>query len=110
MMIEEKDIQIADIIWNYFDAVNEKWNDAWNATGTGLILNKTNGFKGLMRFLKDAYLYIATPGEVPTKVDFNSVFERIHFEDDYFNTDNFKPGTSGESELYRALLLDSGLG
>ena len=50
MMIEEKDVEITDILWNYFDAVRQKWPEAWRATGQGIILNKTNGFRGLMRF------------------------------------------------------------
>lgn len=107
MMIDEKDIEITDIIWNYFEAVRQKWPKAWNATGRGLILNKTNGFRGLMRFLRDAYLYLVSPGEVPTKENFKTIFDKIKIKDQYFSVDNFKPGTSGESELYRTLLSES---
>ena len=109
MMIDEKDIEITDIIFNYFEAVRNRWPSAWNATGKGIILNKTNGFKGLMRFLRDSYLYLTAPGNVPTTADFDKVFKRIDLKDEYFNIDNFKPGTSGESALYRALKEKSGL-
>ncbi len=103
MMIEEKDLEIADVLWNFFEAVKNKWPQAWFSTGRGIMLNKTNGFKGLMRFLRDAYLYITTPGHVPTSKDFSKIFDRIKMQDEDFNIDNFKPGTSGESALYRAL-------
>lgn len=109
MMIDERDMELTDVIWNYFDAVKERWPIAWNASGQGIILNKTNGFKGLMRFLRNAYLYLCSPGQIPTKDDFLKIFRRIDLADDYFNTDNFKPGSSGESELYRTLLKRSNL-
>jgi DGQHR domain-containing protein len=104
MMIDGKDMPIADVIWNYFDAVREKWPHAWDATGTGMMLNRTNGFRGLMRFLRPAYLHLTGPGGVPSKADFNQVFARINIQDDQFNTDRFLPGTSGEVGLYNALM------
>lgn len=100
MMIDERDLEIVDIIWNYFDAVKQKWPLAWSATGRGQMLNKTNGFRASMRFLKMAYLHLVDPGEVPTREQFESVFARIDMADAEFNTDNFKPGTSGEVSLY----------
>ena len=65
MMIDEQDMAIADVLWNYFDAVRLKWPRAWAATGRGQILNKTNGFRGLMRFRRDAYVQVTRPGLVP---------------------------------------------
>src|SRR6266702_1421122 len=64
MMIDKRDMEITDVLWNYFDAVRSKWTAAWNSTGSGLVLNKTNGFRALMRFLRPAYLYSVGPGEV----------------------------------------------
>lgn len=109
MFIEEKDFDITDIIWNYFSAVQTKWPRAWEYSGQGLILNKTNGFKALMRFLKDVYLYLGIPGNVPSKQDFLNVFNKIDMIDDDFNTDKFKPGSSGESSLYKEFLNKSGI-
>ncbi len=109
MFIDEQDIEIADIIFNYFDAVKERWPRAWLNTGRGIMLNKTNGFKGLMRFLKNAYLHLTAPGEVPTKDQFLNILKKIDLQDEDFNTENFKPGSSGESELYRTLLNKSNL-
>ncbi len=103
MMIDERDMEIADVLWNYFDAVRSTWPAAWKSTGYGLILNRTNGFRALMRFLRPAYLYLVGPGEVPTREQFDKVFKRIQMNDDEFTTDNYKPGTSGEVALYNTL-------
>ncbi len=109
MMIDKRDLEIVDVVWNYFDAARRRWPTAWGATGRGQILNKTNGFKGLMRFLRVAYLRLVGPGEVPNQEQFSKVFARITMNDDDFNSDNFKPGTSGEVALYRALKERSGI-
>lgn len=103
MMIDGRDMEIADVVWNYFDAVRSRWPTAWNATGSGLILNRTNGFRALMRFLRPVYLYLSSPGEIPSGEQFEKIFQRIQIKDDEFTTDNFIPGTSGEVALYHAL-------
>jgi DGQHR domain-containing protein len=103
MMIDKRDMEIADVLRNYFDVVSAKWQPAWNSMGAGLILSKTNGFRALMRFLRPAYLYLVGPGQVPTREQFDKLFARIQMNDDEFTTDNFKPGTSGEVALYNAL-------
>lgn len=104
MMIDEKEIEIADVIWNYFEAVKRRWPTAWAATGKGFMLNKSNGFRGLMRFLKPAYLQLIGPGGVPSADDFEkTIFRDIDMQDNDFNTDSFKPGTSGEVTLFKTL-------
>jgi DGQHR domain-containing protein len=103
MMIDRRDMEIADVIWNYFDAVKSRWLAAWDATGQGFMLNRTNGFRALMRFLRPVYLYLVGPGEVPTREQFGKVFARIQINDDEFTTDNFEPGTGGEVGLYNTL-------
>ncbi len=109
MMIKEQDLELADILWRYFSAVAERWPTAWYFTGQGLMLNKTNGFRALMRFLKHVYLFIASPGQVPSQDAFKKVLDRIDLADADFNVDRYKPGSSGEGELYRELLKLSGL-
>lgn len=109
MFIDERDLEIADIIWNYFDAIKKRWPLAWDATGKGMMLNKTNGFRALMRFLRPAYLYLNSPGHVTSVDAFLTVLSKIDLEDADFTVDRFKPGTSGESELYRTLLAESGV-
>jgi len=103
MFIEEKDLEITDVLWNYFSAVSERWPKAWNYQGTGLMLNKTNGFKALMRYLPTPYLRCTKPGGVPSKEEFYNLLKTIDIVDDAFTIDIFKPGTSGESRLLRSL-------
>lgn len=109
MFIEEKDLEIADIIWNFFDAVKTKWPKAWEFSGRGLMLNKTNGFKAMIRFLKPAYLYLCKPGEVPRTEEFLNIFNKIDMVDDDFTIDEFKPGSSGEGKLFRTFIEKSRL-
>jgi DGQHR domain-containing protein len=110
LFIEGKDLEIADILWNYFDAVKQRWPEAWSATGKGVMLNKTNGFRALMRFLRPVYLYLNSPGMVTSTQNFLGVLNKIQLADRDFTIDRFKPGTSGESELYKTLLEESRVG
>lgn len=103
MMIDGRDVEIGDVLWNYFDAIRERWPRAWAATGTGQILNRTNGFRAFMRFLRHAYLNLTSPGGVPSKKDFSTICAKIDFDDGRFSTDRYPPGTSGEVGLYRDL-------
>lgn len=73
------------------------------------MLNKTNGFKALMRFLKISYLHITVPDQVPTVDDFLKIFKKIKIDDMEFSTDEFKPGSGGEGKLYRLLLDKSNI-
>ncbi|WP_278447137.1 DGQHR domain-containing protein [Stutzerimonas kunmingensis] len=101
-LIKEKDYDLTDILWDYFEAVRARWPAAWASKDKGIILSKTNGFMAFMRFLRDAYCCINK--EKPEISDFKEIFDRMGFDDYYFNTDNFKPGTSGESALYKELV------
>lgn len=104
MFLSERDLDIAEVLFNYFSAVRERWPRAWEATGDGAMLTKTNGFKGLMRLLRPAYLHCTRPGEVVKQGEFYELFSRAGIADDEFNVDNFKPGSSGELGIYRRLL------
>ena len=73
------------------------------------MLNKTNGFKALMRFLKPCYLSLTSPGGIPEQSEFLKVFEIVTLREEDFSVERFKPGTSGESDLYRTLMLESKL-
>lgn len=104
MFIDERDYAITDVIWNYFTAVKERWPDAWNYEGTGLNLNKSTGYRALMRYLPHAYLRVTSPGGIPTKEEFLKAFIEIDILSTDFNTDNFKPGAGGESSMYRSFI------
>lgn len=101
-MLDNLDYDLVDILWDYFEAVQRRWPTAWHSQDKGIILSKTNGFMALMRYLKDAYVAIGK--NKPDLEDFSAIFQRMNFQDNYFSTDNFKPGTSGESSLYRELV------
>jgi hypothetical protein len=104
LFIDQKDVLIVEILSNYFEAVRKKWPEAWEDTGRGMMLNRTNGFRALMRFLRHAYLEVGSPGDVPAaKKIYDRVFYSISLQPHDFTTENFPPGTSGEARLYRVL-------
>ncbi len=107
---DESDFKIAQIIFNYFHAVQKKWPSAWNELEPSIILNRSTGFIALMRFLKHAYQSFNQPGEIITKDQFYSIFESMTLENSDFNKDRYLPGSSGQGQLYRDLLEQSGLG
>lgn len=109
MMIDGNESSIAEVIYNYFSAVKNKWPLAWDDEGRGGVLNKTNGFKALMRFLRPVYLNIAKPGLVPKPEAFANVFKNISLTDQDFTIDNYPPGSSGQSRLYQDFMRLSGL-
>ncbi|MBA2614031.1 MAG: DGQHR domain-containing protein [Bacteroidetes bacterium] len=108
---DDTDVKIAQILWNYFYAVQEKWPNAWN-TNVNLpnnILNKSTGFIALMRFFKDAYLSFGRIGEVISKEEFIAIFAKITLKEEEFNREKYLPGSSGQGTLYKDLLNQSGL-
>jgi len=107
---DDSDFKIAQIIYNYFHAVQKKWPTAWNELEPNIILNRSTGFIALMRFLKFAYQSFDQPEEVITKDQFYTIFENMTLEDSDFNKDNYLPGSTGQGQLYRDFLEQSGLG
>jgi DGQHR domain-containing protein len=104
LFIEERDLGIAKVVRNLFTAVSRRWPGAWNDFGQGNMLNKTNGFRGIMRFLKPSYLHITSPGGAADTEDFEKLLGRIEAGSDYFTTERFPPGSSGEGRLARYLI------
>lgn len=109
MFIDGKDNEITDTIWNYYSAVAKRWPKAWAFSGQGIVLNKTNGFKALMRFMRLAYLHCVSPGSVPTVDDFYQIFSKINISDDEFNTTRYNPGSSGQAQMYNDFLMLSSI-
>ncbi|HDR9133838.1 TPA: DGQHR domain-containing protein [Burkholderia vietnamiensis] len=109
LFIDEKDIDIGVILFNYFTAVSRKWPDSWNSTERGNILNKTNGFRALMDFLRRVYVALRHKSQVPTVEMFSEIFDRMNLPDGEFTTAHYPPGTSGESELKKTLREQSKL-
>jgi DGQHR domain-containing protein len=99
LFINEEDLRIGQIVMNYFDAIKHRWPTAWNDYAQGAMLNRTNGFRGFMGIFGRVYTSVAKPGDLVQRSQFASVLEKAKFSDGDFNTENFKPGTSGEAKL-----------
>ncbi|MBI4293127.1 MAG: DGQHR domain-containing protein [Betaproteobacteria bacterium] len=98
-----KDAEIAKMLWNYFEAVSEVWPEAWNNFDQGHILSRTTGFAALMRFLPDINAALGSTTGIPAVSDFRKPLRKVKLRDADFNSDRFKPGSSGEGDLYEAL-------
>lgn len=103
------DLKIADVLFRYFSAVRDRWPNAWNTDERGAILNRTNGFRALMRSLKPMCKRLEAHKRVPTKDDFDRLLAMVKISEEDFTIESFKPGTSGESKLHAQLIADMGL-
>jgi DGQHR domain-containing protein len=103
LFIEEKDEIIMSIIWNYFKAVQEKWQNAWNGEIDGTILNKSTGIIALMKFLKPVYNAINKPDQIIPSQDFKNIFDTINLQDASFTRETYFPGSAGQSKLLKDL-------
>lgn len=107
--IENRDVDLSNLIWNFFDAVRLRWPEAWAANATGYMLNRTNGFDGLMRYFRVAYRYLAPPGQMVETDEFKTLIDKSSLKDRDFNPQNFVPGSSGASALARSLIEETGI-
>lgn len=96
---DESDVEIAQVILNYFNAVRRKWPNSWNKVENNNILNKTTGFIALMDLFKDVYLNINI--EIPSIDDFYNFFEKVDLKDGNFTRTNYPSGGTGESKLLK---------
>jgi DGQHR domain-containing protein len=107
LFIEDKELDIAQILFNYFTAVRERWPNSWEALGKASnLLPKSNAFKALMKFLReDVYPSLAQGNfrRVPTTAQFARFFEPLKIADKDFTTSNFAPGSSGQSAFLKML-------
>lgn len=71
--------------------------------GAWFRINKTNGFRALMRVFREFYLEVGVPGDVVSEEKFAKIFLHSHLKDDDFVVDNFPPGSSGEGKLVEEL-------
>ena len=103
IFIEERDVMIVEVLFHYFSSIRERWPIAWGSNDRGLMLNRTNGFRAFMRLYGHLYgLSGSTDGVVPRSF-MDEFMEKVRLQDKDFNTENFKPGTSGESSLLSVL-------
>jgi DGQHR domain-containing protein len=107
MFIDGKDLEIAEIVNNYFEAVRNKWPKSWNAVATqGNLLPKTNAFMALMRYLRETvYMDVCggMAGCIPTTDQFRPYFEHVELSDQDFTQRHFVPGSGGQAMFYKVL-------
>jgi len=107
LFVKKRDLDIAEILFNYFAAVKKKWPNSWKDLSTsGNLLPRSNAFKALMKFLHlDVYPEIAKDdwGKIPTMREFYPYFERLDLRDTDFTTKNFVPGSGGQSMFLKML-------
>ena len=107
LFIGGKEIDIAEIVFNYFSAVKKKWPSAWDATNrSGNLLPRSNSFKALMKYLKeDAYPTIvgSSYGRIPTVSEFMPQLKRATLDDRDFTSRVFVPGSGGQSTFLKML-------
>lgn len=109
MFIDERDEDIALVIWNFFTAVAKKWTESWNTTQPGRILNRGAGFAAFMRALADLYVHSESVGKVPSVSFFREYLDKVALVDADFNSEKYLPGSGGESSLYRDLVEGMGV-
>lgn len=103
LFIDQKDGEIAIIIWEFFMAVEHKWPDAWKKVRNEMVLNKSTGFIALMRFFKDAYVESGKIGDIVKSEYYLDLLNKSSLEEGDFNRDKFLPGGGGQSLLYNTL-------
>lgn len=104
-----EDERILANLMNFFTAVADKWPEAWQSTGRGAVLNKTNGYNALMRFFRDSYLYSTTTPDVVSKSTFYTLINKSNLKDSDFTTERYVPGSTGASTLYKDLVETTGV-
>lgn len=108
MFVDQEDAEIARIVSNLFGAVADRWPIAWASSRKGDILNKTTGFKSFMKLLGPLFQEYGSAKKLPlSKV--KHVLAGVDMRDSDFTKENFKPGGSGVSDLYKKLILEIGL-
>jgi len=103
LFIEERDKEIAQLLINYFSAVQNRWPEAWNKVTPEIILNKSTGFIALMRFLPECCKYLNYVYKEISISEFQEIFDSVNLSDSQFNRDQFIPGSSGQSALLKRL-------
>lgn len=106
LFIEENEVDIAKNIFNLFTSVMQKWPDHWSNT----LLTRSAGVITFMRFLRPAYLNTVNKiGDVVSVEQFNELLNDVEIDGDLFTKENYPPGSSGQSKLYKELIQFTGL-
>jgi DGQHR domain-containing protein len=117
LFLDERDADITVLVWNYFTAVQRRWTNGWTTKTAGNILNRGTGFRALMRLFRGACQALGFEGTVPPPKKgpivpierFETLFARVKLNEEDFSPERFKPGTSGESDLFKELQTQTGV-
>lgn len=100
----KKDAYIVKNLWNYFKAIEKKWPNDWRNLKRGNILNRSTGFRALMRFLPHIYFHYGNLNSILTIDEYFAVFNADELKEGQFTSTNYKPGSTGEGDLLKDLL------
>ncbi|NTF69434.1 DGQHR domain-containing protein [Rhizobium rhizogenes] len=110
LFIDGKDVQIAEEIYKLFNAVKNRWPDAWDdRRREGLMLNRTNGFRAVMRLYGFLFKENGIPGTALPQGYIEHYLTNLPLKDDDFSVENFVPGSGGEGRLFRVLTREETL-
>ncbi|MCO7506037.1 MULTISPECIES: DGQHR domain-containing protein [unclassified Pseudomonas] len=113
LFIADREVDIAEILYNYFSAIHQKWPESWCAIErTGNLLPRSNAFKAFMIYLReDVYPKLAGDdyGRIPTVQEFFDSLTHIELRDEDFTIKNFAPGSGGQSTFLKMLRGQIGL-
>jgi DGQHR domain-containing protein len=113
MWCAEHDADIARTLINYFSVVASKWPEEWATRERGHILPRTNGFRALMRFLRNVLIHLRPTKDQALQVvsieEVAGVFDGMELGNKRLTVDYYAPGTSGETALYKDLRAWSGI-
>lgn len=105
LFIQEKEVEISKLLWNYFTAIKKRWSNAWDQKS---ILVKSTGLIAFMKFLGPIVRHLGIERNISIE-EFSKILDTIEIDDDMFNTNRYIPGAKGQTELYKDLLSLSGL-
>lgn len=107
LFLEDKEVDITEIVYNYFKAIEKKWPTAWrDKDRVGNLLPRSNAFKAFMEYLReDVYPKLAktSVGGVPSVDDFYAQFVHVDATDNDFTKRNFAPGGGGQATFLKML-------
>jgi len=107
LFIQNREVDITEIIYNYFDAIRTKWPHSWESyDATGNLLPRSNAFKAFMKYLlEDVYVEAVGRdiGSIPTAEEFALYFDDLQVKDEDFTTRNFVPGSGGQAMFLKLL-------
>ena len=109
LFIQERDGEIARVLWNYFKSVENKWGKFWTDVIPRHVLNRTTGFRGLMQFLPFAFVASGGLSKNASDVEFDEIFSRINIPGSEVTPENFPPGTTGAARFRDRLKAQAGI-